>query len=87
MMQHRSQEQMLLWIDMTGFMAKELNLYLDTHPHDEKAMELFNQYNAMHQKAMKEYAAEYTPLTVATASPDKKWCWGQSKNPWERGCV
>lgn len=86
-MQHRSQEQMLLWIDMTGFMVKELNLYLDTHPQDEKAMDLFNQYNAMYQKALKEYAAEFTPLTIATASPDRKWCWGLSKNPWERGCV
>lgn len=87
MMQNRNQEQLLLWIDMVHFMIVELCEYLDTHPFDEAAMDLFNHYMSLYQKAMAEYAENYGPLTLSTATPDKKWCWGLSKNPWERGYV
>ena len=83
--QNRSQEQLLYWIDMVSLMLVDLTEYLDTHPCDEAAIDHFNHYQALYKKAMKEYAALYGPLTVATAAPDKSWCWAQSKNPWERG--
>ena len=58
--------------------------YLDTHPFDEAAMDHFNHYQSLYQKALKEYAEVYEPLTLATAHPENMWTWGLSKNPWER---
>ena len=83
--QNRSQEQLLYWIDMVSLMLVDLTEYLDTHPCDEAAIDHFNHYQALYKKAMKESADAYGPLSLATASPDKVWDWGMTKNPWERG--
>jgi spore coat protein JB len=87
MMQYRNQEQLFLWIEMVGFMLVDLCEYLDTHPCDQEAIDLYHQYHGLYQKALEEYAAQYSPLTLSTAMPDNKWSWGLSKNPWERGYV
>ena len=84
MMQNRSQEQLLYWIDMVSMMLVDLTEYLDTHPFDEAAMDHFNHYQSLYQKALKEYAEAYEPLTLPTAHPENMWTWGLSKNPWER---
>ncbi len=85
MNQTRSREQLFQWITMTSFMLIDLALYLDTHPQDETAMDTYNHYSMLYQKATKEYSSLYGPLTLSQASPDKVWCWGISDNPWERG--
>lgn len=84
---NRNREQLFWWISMVNFMMADLTEYLDTHPYDEKAIDSFNHYSSLYNKAMKEYAALYGPLTISTAAPDKEWCWSLSKNPWERGYV
>ena len=72
---------------MVHFMMVDLMEYLDTHPTDTAAMDSFYHYSSLYNKAMKEYAALYGPLTISTAVPDKTWRWSLSKNPWERGYV
>lgn len=84
---NRNREQLFWWITMVSFMMADLTEYLDTHPHDEKALDSFHHYASLYNKAMKEYAALYGPLTVASACPEKTWSWSLSKNPWERGYV
>ena len=83
--QTRSKEQLYQWISMEGFMISDLSLYLDTHPKNETALDSYNHYNMLYQKALKEYASLYGPLTLSTASNDRLWCWSVSPNPWERG--
>ncbi len=85
MMQNRSREQLLHWIDMVGLMLVDLCEYLDTHPCDEVAIDHYNHYQSLYKKAMKEYAQAYEPLSLSTATPEKVWCWGLAKNPWEKG--
>ena len=41
----REREQLLRDIGIADFVLIELALYLDTHPHDRRAMEYFNHYN------------------------------------------
>ena len=84
MTQFRSQEQLLHWIDMVSLMLVDLTEYLDPHPCDRAAIDHFNHYQSLYKKAMREYADAYGPLTLSTATPDKVWCWGLEKNPWER---
>ena len=38
----REREQLLRDIGMADFVLTELALFLDTHPHDHRAMEYFN---------------------------------------------
>ena len=68
----------ILWqLSAAEFSKWELHLYLDTHPCDEKAKELFDSYSIKAEKLRNEYERMYGPLT-----PDKgtgeKW----TKEPW-----
>ena len=83
--QSKNQEQLLHWIDMVSLMMVDLTLYLDTHPYDADAIDHFNHYQALYKKAMKESAENFEPLTLSTSTPEHVWCWGLSRNPWERG--
>ena len=87
MQNNRNKEQLFVWVTMVHFMMVDLMEYLDTHPTDTAAMDSFYHYSSLYNKAMKEYAALYGPLTISTAVPDKTWRWSLSKNPWERGYV
>lgn len=80
-----NQAQLLHWIDMVSFAVVEFNLYLDTHPEDEEAIKLFNQYMELRRSAMCAYAEQYGPLTIDTANPEHYWAWASQPWPWERG--
>ena len=43
-------QKLLQEISKVDFVLKELNLYLDTHPYDQQAMERFGQFNALKNK-------------------------------------
>jgi spore coat protein JB len=82
------QEKLLHDISLLSFVVVELNLYLDTHPDDQNALEYFNHYNRMSNRAKKEYSAKYEPLTIACAGTSEysDWKWTTSPMPWEGGC-
>lgn len=48
-------QKLLQEISKVDFVLKELNLYLDTHPYDQQAMERFGQFNALKNKLVKDY--------------------------------
>ena len=54
------------------FVNQELALYLDTHPNDAEAFELFRQYTAMEQEARAAYVANHGPVLLWTA---RSWFW------------
>lgn len=82
------QERLLHNIDLIGFVIVEMTLYLDTHPDDTEAIDYLRHYVRMKNQALREYAAKYEPLTVASAdaSSEKDWIWATSPMPWEGGC-
>ena len=45
------QAEMLTTIDSLGFATIDLNLYLDTNPDDQNAINLFNQYRKQREEA------------------------------------
>ena len=63
---------LLQQINEVSFAVNDILLYLDTHPDDEKVLA--------------EYAKDYGPLTVDTASKtcETSWKWSQQPFPWER---
>ncbi|MDD2979789.1 MAG: spore coat protein CotJB [Hespellia sp.] len=80
-------KEMLDHINAVSFSALEAQLYLNTHPCDKCALESFYECNKMRNKALREYATYYGPLTIdtATASCSDRWNWIQEPWPWQEG--
>lgn len=85
-----SKEHLMKKINESSFAVDDILLYLDTHPHDEKAMEFFRTQSAIRNSALKEYAKYYGPLTIDTANDTQSssWEWVMQPWPWENkgGC-
>lgn len=58
-----------------GFSAWEVRLYLNTHPHDDNALQLYQQL--CHQNTRPNYACTFAPCT------GKCWSWTEDPWPWE----
>ncbi|MBQ2275379.1 MAG: spore coat protein CotJB [Lachnospiraceae bacterium] len=78
-----SQKSLLKYIYEVSFAVNDITLYLDTHPEDEEALQYFCKYKTLREKALKEYAHYFGPLTLDSATCSSKWSWGKMKNPWE----
>ena len=72
-------EIMLKKIGTYKFALKDLQLYLDTHPHDEMALRKYAEYEAIVEPLVAEFERRFGPLTVSVDNMNKfKWI----KNPW-----
>ncbi|MDD3839715.1 MAG: spore coat protein CotJB [Clostridia bacterium] len=61
------------------FSLLELNLYLDTHPRDMRAIRKYNEYLEEYKEKKEEYEQKYGPITART----KSGCpWEYIKGPW-----
>jgi len=65
------------------FVILELGLYLDTHPNDGEAFELFRQYVGMEREARRQYTAANGPLFKTEAAADKTYTWLKDPWPWQ----
>lgn len=75
-------EKMLKEIMALDFMALELNLYLNTHPCDQRALMIFMSTVQQAKMARENYERMYGPLTAA-ASKSYPWPWIEDPWPWE----
>ena len=76
--------KMLEEIQAIGFVLIELNLYLDTHPDDERALREFNSYGQKLQRLKTQYEALYGPLLSSGFSPSQyPWRWIEEPWPWD----
>ncbi len=66
-----------------GFVVQELALYLDTHPQDQEALELYRQYQKMYRKCAEEFEQKFGPLNHVTPMEGKEYTWPQDPWPWE----
>ena len=57
-------------------------LYLDTHPEDMEAFQLFQQYAAMEKSAKAAYEKRFGPLMKSTAATEDTYRWLQDPWPW-----
>lgn len=86
-------------ITEVSFFLDDLRLYLDTHPLDEKALDLYDEKQKQKKELLAQYADEFDPLTchciclktngsdqTATSYPGKRhWTWGDGPIPWDSG--
>lgn len=66
-----------------GFAVQELALYLDTHPEDCEALELYRTYQRMYYDAKMQYGEKCGPLTHHQPVTDRKYTWICDPWPWE----
>lgn len=70
-------------LQVLGFALQELALYLDTHPDDKEALELYRTYQQMYHKGSMEYSQANSPLNHTTPVTDKEYTWLSDPWPWE----
>lgn len=64
------------------FAINDMALYLDTHPCDEKALKLHNEYVCEFKKIKEKYESEFGPLSIETEM-DSWSKWVDDRWPWE----
>lgn len=74
--------ELLKGIMAIEFSLMDLNLYLDTHPTDRRALTIFNDYTMRLVDMKRDYEEEFAPLTVSTPS-GYPWRWIENPWPWE----
>ncbi len=76
-------ETLLKEVMAADFTLIDLNLYLNTHPYDQRTIMLF--YNCAQRAKMlrNEYERLYGPLTASNFPNPCPWQWINSPWPWE----
>lgn len=77
-----AREKMLKEVMALDFMAIDLNLYLNTHPYDYRALMVFISTVQRCRIARENYERMFGPIT-ASASSSFPWPWIDSPWPWE----
>lgn len=66
-----------------GFALVELGEYLDTHPDDSEAFDMFRSYADLYKKGRTEYEKMHGPLMQRAAADADSYTWLQDPWPWE----
>ena len=78
-----TKSELLRKVQEACFYAYDLQLYLDTHPTDVKAMQLFTNPVAKKQELVNIYESKYGPLTADKAAGKMPWQWIDSPWSWQ----
>lgn len=92
---------LLQQISEISFTVNDLNLYLDTHPLDENALDAFKQAMEQRKQLLQTYAENFEPLTINCVCPDtnnksqtktkypgqRHFTWSDGPLPWEGGTL
>ena len=70
-------------LQVLAFAIQELALYLDTHRDDQEALELYQSYQEVYHKCMKEYTHNCRPLNHRTPTKGQRYQWLDDPWPWE----
>jgi len=76
--------ELLTQLQAIDFVLVELNLYLDTHPHDANAIEQFNELTQRRWKLANDFEALYGPLmNFGHSYSGYPWQWNDTPWPWQ----
>ncbi len=90
-------DTLLKEIGEVSFFLDDLRLYLDTHPLEERALDLYQQNHPKRLALLKTYADKFEPLTCHCVDLDsngspasdtlyagrKHWTWSDGPVPWD----
>ena len=76
-------EKLLKEVMAADFTVIDLNLYLNTHPCDQRAIFLYNKAVKDAQILRFNYEKNFGPLTAHSSFSGYPWKWIESPWPWE----
>ena len=77
-------DYLLFLVQMYGFAAHDLNLYLDVYPNDNKAIELRAKYVKLYNQALMNYEGKYGATSLGSDYLNTvPWAWDSKNWPWE----
>ena len=62
-------------LSQADFYAQDLKLYLDTHPDDERALELYREAVREADACRCAFESEFYPLRASSAGKECSWDW------------
>ena len=65
------------------FTLQDLILYLDTHPDDQNALEMYRKFQRMVHDNTMRFSEDCMPLTHFVPVDDKEYTWLKDPWPWE----
>lgn len=68
-------EELLRAIAEADFFAQDLKLYLDTHPGDKRAVEMFTEACRQYKACKAAFEDSFYPLTACSSGMDGCWDW------------
>ncbi len=71
-------------VSAAQFALLECAMFLDTHTDDMAALEKFQMYRKRYLELVKQYEAQYGPLTIAADFGDMSFDWINDPWPWEK---
>jgi len=77
-------EMMLKKVMGYDFAALDILLYMDTHPNDMSAFNIYKDVVAKAKAARNDYEAKFGPLTQYDAAQDAGNKWSDGPWPWEK---
>jgi len=77
-------ERLLKDIMALDFTLIDMNLYLDTHPYDQRALLIYNNVVQQAQFLRRMYERMYGPLLANASTSKCPWQWVESPWPWEK---
>jgi spore coat protein JB len=69
---------------MLDFMATDLQLFLDTHPEDMEALEMYNKVVSNADKCRCYYENTFGPICSFRSLGRHSWDWDAEPWPWQR---
>lgn len=79
----REQLELLKTLQALEFTALELNLYLDTHPGDQRALTDYSNTMCEVNRVKQLYIMNYGPLMAEDSINQPVWRWAQDPWPWD----
>lgn len=79
-------EYLLMQIQEYDFASHDINLYLDTHPNDTNAINMYNEYKNKEHILEEQYQSKYGPLNLDNTSVlgNTPWEWINEPWPWNK---
>jgi spore coat protein JB len=70
-------------ITLLDFMAVDLQLFLNTHPQNTEALQMYNDCVANSDDARRQYEKTFGPLSGYRSSNPDGWQWMNEPWPWQ----
>ncbi|MBQ7411829.1 MAG: spore coat protein CotJB [Clostridia bacterium] len=76
-----SRQRLMKQIQVYSFAVYDALLYLDAYPESKEALEFYNKYKRLEERAIAEYEAHYGKIRLG--GDEKSWQWTKGPWPWQ----